>query len=63
VSFKYITNLALIHNTKVLKALKSKCVRAKISRLTLKVKLLERLIKGYSKCSKRLMALFYLSPT
>ena len=51
-----------MYNIKVLKALKSKCIKAKILGLILKVKLLKRLIKGYNKCFRRLIALSYLSP-
>jgi hypothetical protein len=63
VNFKYIANLALIYNAKALKALKSKCIKAKILKLILKVKLLKRLIKGCNKRFKRFIALSYLSST
>jgi hypothetical protein len=60
-SSKYIANLALIYNTKVLKVLKSKYSKAKSPKLILKVKLSKSLIKGRGKRSRRLAALFYLS--
>jgi hypothetical protein len=51
-----------VHNAKALKVLKSKHGKAKSLKSILKVKLLKSLIKGYSKRSKCLVALSYLSP-
>jgi hypothetical protein len=60
---KHVANLAYAHNAKALKVLKSKYNKAKSPKLTLKVKLLKSLIKGYNKRFKHLIALSHLSPT
>jgi hypothetical protein len=62
-SSKHIANLALVHDTKALKVLKSKYSKAKSPKSILKVKLLKSLIKGRGKRSRRLTALSHLSPT